>query len=93
MLTQLLADRHGVTHCYRQELSFDETAPAQQQARAVDWGPDTMREWRLDADPLPGITERRFGPEVSLDDATTRVLRDCGWMAEPVHNASQGVAL
>lgn len=84
MLTRLLADHRGITCCYRYQLSFEETARRHAtKPRSTEYGPDTMREWWLDTDPLPGITEWLFGPEVSLNDATARVLQDCRWLASP----------
>lgn len=89
MLTQLLADHRGATHCYRYELSFDETARRHtSKPQAAEYGPDTMLDWWLDTDPLPGVTECPLGPEVSLIDATNRVLSDGGWIAEPLEGAS-----
>ena len=89
MLTQLLADHRGVTRCYRYELSFAETARRRtSKPQAAEYGPDTMLDWWLDTDPLQGVNECSLGPQVSLVDATTRVLSDCEWIADPVHDAS-----
>jgi hypothetical protein len=89
MLTQLLADHRGISHCYRYELSFNETARRHtSKPQAAEYGPDTMLDWWLDADPLPGVAECSLGPEVSLIDATNRVISDSKWIAEPVHAAS-----
>jgi hypothetical protein len=89
MLTQLLTDHRGVSHSYRYELSFEETARRHaSKPEAAEYGPETMRDWWLDADPLPGTDERLFGPQVSLTDATNRILSDCGWITEPAHAVS-----
>ena len=80
MLAELLADHRGVSRCYRYELSFEETARRHTgKPQAAEYGPTMMREWWLDIDPIPGASEHMFGPDVSLDDATTQVLHDCGW--------------
>lgn len=80
MLAQLVADHRGTTHCYRYELSFEETARRHgTKPQATEYGPDTMRDWWLDNDPLPDTSEHRLGPEVSLAEAADRILRDCGW--------------
>lgn len=80
MLTQLLTDHRGVTRCYRYELSFDETTRRHAtKPQAAEYGPDTMRDWWLDTDPLPGTTERILDATLSLDDTTRQVLHDCGW--------------
>ena len=87
MLTQLLGDHRGITSCYRYELSFDETARRHiSKPQASEYGPDTMREWWLDTDALPGIEEHIFGAEVSIADATDQVLSDCSWRPEGVSN-------
>jgi len=89
MLTQLLADHRGITHCYRYDLRFHETVRRHaSKPQATEYGPDTMLDWWLDADPLPGVIECSHGPEVSLIDAASRVLMDCGWIAEPGQDAS-----
>lgn len=80
MLARLVADHRGITCCYRYDLTFDETARRHaSKPQAAEYGPEMMRDWWLAADPVPGIAEHLFGPEVSIDEATARVLRDCGW--------------
>ena len=82
MLARLVADHCGIARCYRNDLSFDETVRRHaSKPQAAECGPDTMRGWWLDADPLPGIGEHPFGTDVSLDDATAQVLHDCEWTA------------
>lgn len=89
MLAELVADHRGVTQSYRYELSFAEAARRHtSKPQAVEYGPERMREWWLDTDPLPGVAESPIGPEVSLCDATALVLHDCGWDRLPESDAS-----
>lgn len=84
MLTELLRDHRGVSHCYRYEIPFRETARRHaNKPEAAAYGPETMWQWWRDSDPLPGMTEQVLGPEISLTDATAQILADCGWRHEP----------
>ena len=83
MLDRLLVDHRGVTLCYRYELSFDQTAGRHaSKPEAAEYGPDKMRRWWRDTDPLPGAREHALGVDVSLEDAVARILHDCGWANE-----------
>lgn len=84
MLTRLLADHRGITRCYRYEIPFQETVRRHaSKPEAAAYGPEAMRPWWRDSDPLPGVDEQPIGPELSLADATARILADCGWRHEP----------
>lgn len=80
MLTRLLADHRGITRCYRYDLGFNETARRHaSKPQAAEYDADRMRDWWLDQDPLRGVAECKLGPDVSLNEATARVLHDCAW--------------
>lgn len=81
MVTRLLADHRGLSRCYRYQLDFDETVRRHAgKPQAAEYGPDTLRGWWQDADLLPGVTEHVITAADSLDGATARILRDCGWL-------------
>ncbi len=78
MLTRLVADHSGITHCYRFDLDFDETVRRHAgKPQAAEYGADTMRGWWRSDDALPGVGEQIIGPDASLADTTARVLSDC----------------
>lgn len=84
MLDQLIADHRGLTRCYRYQLDFADTAHRHaSKPQAHEYGPDRMREWWLDSDPLPDHPETLIGVEVSLGDATKLVLGHCAWEQQP----------
>jgi len=86
MLTRLLTDHRGLSRCYRYELPFEETARRHaSKLQAVEYGPETMRGWWRDSDPLPDANEQVFDTDLLLAAATAQVLADCGWEAEPEH--------
>jgi len=82
MLMQLLADHRGINRCYRYQLDFDETVRRHAtKPQASEYGPDTMRDWWRESDPLPGVTELTIGADASPAEATARIVRDCRWEA------------
>ena len=86
MLAQLIADHRGVSSCYRYNLSFAETARRHAtKPQATEYGPETMRAWWHDTDPLPSIAEHALDADLTIADATARVLNDCGWTVRSEH--------
>jgi len=84
MLTRLLSDHRGLSRCYRYDLSFEETARRHASKSQADaYGPEKMREWWRDDDPLPDVSEQVFDNDLSLAAAKAQVLADCGWEAAP----------
>ena len=80
MLAQFVSHHRGTTRCSRYELDFAETVRRHAgKPQAAEYGPDRMRGWWREADPLPGVPEEVIGAHVSLDDAVVRVLRSGGW--------------
>ena len=80
MLQRLVADHRGATHCYRYQLSFEETLLRHAtKSVAGDFGESELRMWWREADPLPGVDEMIMGAESDLVATVDRVLTDCGW--------------
>lgn len=97
MLRRLLHDHRGISRCYRYDLPFEETLrrhrtkdldevvrrTAAKGRKPEEVGPDLLRSWWRDHDPLDGIEETIIGPHSELADSVHLVIEDCGWLAEP----------
>ena len=80
MLRALVSDHQGPTHCYRYELSFEETLRRHAtKPEAGEFGEAEMRQWWREVDRIPGLEEIVIGPEAGLDSTIDRVLADCAW--------------
>ncbi|MGJ6980004.1 kinase [Aestuariimicrobium soli] len=80
MLRALVADHAGTSAAFRWELSFDETVRRHAtKPQAAEYGPDLMRRWWTDHDPLSGVHEVEFDAAVTADQAVARVRGAFDW--------------
>jgi predicted kinase len=79
MLTGLVADHAGTTHCFYLDIPWEETLRRHRtKPQAAEYGADLMREWFKPLDLLPQVTEHRFDETLSLHDMADQVMTRAG---------------
>jgi hypothetical protein len=74
-----------VTLSYLWDVPFEDTLRrhATKQPRP-DFSEAEMRSWWNGHAPVDGLAERLIGAAECLDETTTRIARDCGWLERPL---------
>ncbi|WP_051712029.1 kinase [Streptomyces sp. NRRL S-350] len=81
MLTRLVDDHRGITHCYYLDIPIDETL-VRHASKTDPWylaaavTERELRDWYREHDLLPGGIETIIGSDSSLRDTVDRIMRD-----------------
>ncbi|MHA6761746.1 AAA family ATPase [Streptacidiphilus sp. PAMC 29251] len=85
MLTALLQDHSGVSHCYYLDIPFEETLTRHAtKPNANDFGADEMRSWYRPLDLLTTGVEQIIPAASSLRASVEQILDDTGLLPHPI---------
>lgn len=75
MLQDLVRDHAGESACFYYDLSFDQTlARHESKPQAAEYGAEMMRDWYNEGDLIPGLNEKIFDADISLDAAVSAMM-------------------
>jgi hypothetical protein len=78
MLTRLIRDHDGPSHCYYLDVPFEETLRRHAtKAESIEYGEPELRGWYRDRDVL-GETDRVIGAGSSLTETVDRIMTETG---------------
>ena len=75
MLLKLVQDHAGESACFYYDLTFDQTLVRHEtKPQAAEYGAEMMHDWYNERDLIPGLNEKIFDADISLDSAVSAMM-------------------